>query len=123
MKTEIEFPPVSLEAVSVLAAEKCLSAVDKFTDERAGRIRWRYSCDAIGTACGYYKGYFDSYQVPTGRQIAKQLFDKATAFASAAGCPCLQTTAFDEFEIGEERQSARYSWLMFLATLAREEGV
>lgn len=48
--------------------------------------------------------------------------DKSNAcvFLKRLGCDCGSGRQFDEFSFGEQRQGARYAWLMFASMYAEE---
>jgi fructose-1,6-bisphosphatase len=47
---------------------------------------------------------------------------KCKNFLEELGLNAESYNAFNEFKVGEERQSVRYAWLMFAADIAEEEG-
>lgn len=68
-----------------------------------------FSCDTVYKVCDIY-GDLWSYQ-------------RCRGFLKTLGLDPQSMTAFSEFEEGEERQGARYLWLMFAYTYAKEQGL
>lgn len=76
--------------------------------------KYDYSCDAIRNALSlHYPNYSEYY-------FAQECLE---SILKSFGTPIHSTLAFEEFEEGEERQSVRYAWLMFLADVAEEENL
>lgn len=76
--------------------------------------KYDFSCDAIRNAVSLrIKNTTEFYYAENYLQHILRTF----------GTPVDSTNAFGEFEEGEERQSVRYAWLMFLADVAEEENL
>lgn len=69
----------------------------------------RFSCDA-----------FNSHYMT---EISLCEMRKVKEYLAEFGLDCESMQAFHEFDSGEERQGARYSWLMFASMIAEEEGL
>lgn len=88
-----------------IAANEHLSEVD-FSYLRSNSFGWNrnYSCSAV-------------------YQVGEEFSSKTTAFLHELGVNINGFYEFDEFVPGEERQGARYLWLMFAYEVALSEGV
>jgi hypothetical protein len=87
------------------AADLYLSELECDYGDVDGR-KYAFSCDAVLAACGH-------------KNCAE--LQEARAFMAELGCKTGSFVEFDEFSCGEERQGARYLWLMFAASVADDE--
>jgi|OpeIllAssembly_1097287.scaffolds.fasta_scaffold01773_5 hypothetical protein len=69
-----------------------------------------YTCDSIYRAAMANRSDWATYYA-------------AMDFLRGLGCPTDSLRAFHEFTFGEERQGARYAWLMFAAAVAEEQNL
>jgi hypothetical protein len=98
------------------AANEYLSEVDS-VHLRSEGYGWkeRYSCSAVEGAC------YSLSKSSCGSE--KNHYSKTIDFLEELGVNTGDLFEFIEFDAGEERQGARYLWLMFAYQVALSEGV
>ena len=99
-----------------IAANKHLSESDSTCFQSGGFIKKdRYSCCAVESASyELSKSSWESEESP---------YNKTIEFLKELGVDAGGLFEFSEFVSGEERQGARYLWLMFAYQVALSEGV
>jgi len=86
-----------------------------------------YSCiaveEAIYTVVNVNGRWSDNVAWNKVYRQRAQLKNRASSFLKELGCPIDASCTFNNFRKIKEKQAARYSWLMFAAQIAKEEGL
>jgi len=111
MKTDRKISDILWDAANEYLSEN----YSTYLRSRGYGWKSKYSCCAVESACySLSKSSWDSEESP---------YNKTIDFLEEFGVNTNSFCEFDEFVPGEERQGARYLWLMFAYQVALSEGV